>query len=218
MDLVNAITGRSRQPQYNKLLVAPHTMKKRFIELIEREMSLHTPANPGRIIVKMNQLQDKDVTDALYKASNAGVKIDMIIRGFCTLRPGVPGMSENIRVSSIIGRFLEHSRIFYFRNAQEDPKDGMYFIGSADWMYRNLHTRVEAACPVEDRALRAKLWQILNVCLHDHRQCWDMRSDGSYVLRTHEGSPEGSLEATGTHQTLMNIALQLGRDDAGDES
>jgi polyphosphate kinase len=218
MDLFNAITGRSRQPQYNKLLVAPHTMKKRFIELIERETSLHAPQNPARIIVKMNQLQDKEVTDALYKASQAGVTIDLIIRGFCTLRPGVPGMSENIRITSIIGRFLEHSRIFYFRNGQEDPRDGLYFIGSADWMYRNLHTRMEAACPVEDRSLRGRLWQILNVCLHDHRQCWDMHNDGTYTLRSPDGFAEGSLEATGTHQTLMSMAVQLGRDEAGDES
>jgi polyphosphate kinase len=216
-DLFNAITGRSRQPQYNKLLVAPYDMKKRFLDLIEREVSLHSARNPGRIVVKMNQLQDKEVTDALYKASQAGVKVDMVIRGFCTLRPGVAGMSDNIRVSSIIGRFLEHSRIFYFRNGQEDPKDGLFYIGSADWMYRNLHTRVEAACPVEDRSLRARLWQILNVCLSDHRLCWDMNSDGAYAPRNPGNFAAGSLEATGTHQTLMNLALQSGREE-GDEA
>ena len=126
-------------------------MKKRFIEMIEREASLHSPKQPGRIIAKMNQLEDREVTDALYRASEAGVKIDLIVRGFCWLRPGVPGMSENIRVIRVIGRFLEHGRIFWFRNGQEDPLDGEFYIGSADWMYRNLNTRVEAVCPIEDR-------------------------------------------------------------------
>ncbi|HWB21180.1 MAG TPA: polyphosphate kinase 1, partial [Phycisphaerales bacterium] len=130
IDLFNSMTGRSRQSEYTKLLVAPHSMKKRFIELIEREMAAHRPDNPGRIVVKINQLQDQEVTEALYRASQAGVKIDLIVRGFCTLRPGVAGLSENIRVMSVIGRFLEHSRIYYFRNGKDDPKEGDFYIGS----------------------------------------------------------------------------------------
>ena len=213
IDLFNSITGRCRQPQYNKVLVAPQFMKKRFIELIDREIAVHAAKGNGRMIVKMNQLQDQEVTEALYRASQAGVKIDLIVRGFCTLRPGVPGMSENIRVMSIIGRFLEHGRIFYFRNNNDDPRDGEYYIGSADWMYRNLHARVEAICPVEDRGLRARLWQILSICLNDQRQCWDMQSDGSYKLRQPVGLPENAPEAMGTHQALMNLVLQQSRRD-----
>jgi polyphosphate kinase len=132
----------------------------------------------------------------------------LIVRGFCTLRPAVAGMSENIRICSVIGRFLEHSRIFYFRNGQEDPRDGEYYIGSADWMYRNLNARVEAVCPIEDRSLRGRLWQVLSTCLNDRRQAWDMQSDGSYVLRQPENLAEGAVEAMGTHQALMHLTLQ----------
>jgi len=217
IDLFNSITGRCRQPQYNKLLVAPHAMKKRFLELIDREVQLHTANSPGRIVVKMNQLQDQEVTEGLYRASQAGVRIDLIVRGFCTLRPGVPGMSENISVCSIIGRFLEHGRIFYFRNGQDDPRDGDYYIGSADWMYRNLHARVEAVCPVENRQLRARLWQILNICLNDQRQTWDMQPDGAYTMRSPQDLPEGAPEAVGVHQTLMNLVLAQSRRDAEEE-
>ncbi len=208
IDLFNSITGRSRAPQYSKLLVAPQYMKKRFLELIDREVALHSERSPGRIIVKMNQMQDQEVIEALYRASAAGVKIDLIVRGFCTLRPGVPGMSENIRVVAIIGRFLEHGRIFYFRNGQEDPRDGDYYIGSADWMYRNLNARVEAVCPIEDRTLRSRLWQILSICLNDQRQAWDMQSNGTYIMRQPTDPADGSLEAVGTHQALMNVTLQ----------
>jgi polyphosphate kinase len=128
------------------------------------------------------------------------VKIDLIVRGFCVLRPGVSGMSDNIAVTSIIGRFLEHSRIFYFRNAAADEIDGEFIIGSADWMYRNLLARVEAAAPIQKRPLRERLWEILNILLNDHRQAWEMRSDGSYEQRK-----PGPTDI-GTHQTLMNMA------------
>jgi polyphosphate kinase len=175
--------------------------------LIDREVQHQSASGCGRIIAKMNQLQDQEVIEALYRASQAGVMINLIVRGFCTLRPGVPGMSENIAVHSIIGRFLEHGRIFYFRNGQEDPRDGDYYISSADWMYRNLHARIEAACPVEDRSLRTRLWQILNVCLSDRRLCWDMASDGSYTLRNAEGLSPDAPEALGAHQALMNLTL-----------
>lgn len=217
VSLFNYITGRSRQRDYRKLLVAPVLMKQRFLELIEAEIALHRPENPGRIIAKMNQLQDREVIDALYRASSAGVKVDLIVRGFCTLRPGVPGLSENIRVSSIIGRFLEHSRIFHFRRGQSDPLAGEFLIGSADWMYRNLHARVEAACPIEDRAHRQRLWQILQICLSDQKQSWDMQADGTYRLRTPDASAApNSPEAVGTHQALMNLTLQAARDSAAE--
>jgi polyphosphate kinase len=207
INLFNYMTGRSRQHEYRKLLVAPHSMKQRFIALVNREIERHRPDSPGRVVAKMNQLQDTDVMETLYRASQAGVQIDLIVRGFCTLRPGVRGLSENIRVISILGRFLEHSRIFWFRNGGADPLDGEFYIGSADWMYRNLETRVEAACPVEDRALRRRLWSVLETCLADRRQAWDLRGDGSYKLRTPDGLEPTDPRALGVHQVFMNAAL-----------
>ncbi|UCD74668.1 MAG: polyphosphate kinase 1 [Phycisphaerales bacterium] len=215
VDLFNAITGQSLHKQYQKLLVAPLSMEDRFLELIEREIELHRPDRPGRIIAKMNQLQDREMIRALYRASQAGVKIDLIVRGFCTLRPGVKGMSENIRVMSVIGRFLEHSRIYYFGRGKspDKPLKGEFFIGSGDWMRRNLHHRVEAICPVEDRPLRGRLWNILQTALEDRRQCWDMGADGDYTLRQPDKLPEDSSAALGTHQALINLALQSARRD-----
>jgi len=205
--LFNYMTGRSRQKEYTKLLVAPVAMKRRFLELIERETLLHTKDRPGRIIAKMNQLEDRGVMDALYRASQAGVEVDLIVRGFCCLRPGLPGLSENIRVRSIVGRFLEHSRIFWFRGGRDDPLDGDFYIGSADWMYRNLQTRVEAATPVEGRALRSQLWEILQVCLDDVASAWTMRDDGTYERVSATGFAPDDPRALGVHARLMNLAL-----------
>lgn len=220
VNLFNYLTGRSRQREYHRLLVAPVTMKKRFIEMIEREMALHRPDRPGRIVAKMNQLEDRAVTDALYTASRAGVEIDLIVRGFCCLRPGVPGLSENIRVISVVGRFLEHSRIFWFRNGADDPLEGEFYIGSADWMYRNLHVRVEAAVPIEKRPHRARLWENLQICLDDRSTAWEMDQWGGYRLRRSDGEgpprPDTPGEvpppaaATGTHRRLMELALRSG--------
>jgi len=155
----------------------------------------------------MNQLEDRDVCKALYRASQAGVPVDLVIRGFCILRPGVPGLSENIRVISVIGRFLEHSRIFHFRNGQENPVDGLFYIGSGDWMVRNLERRVEAVTPVEKRSLRERIWKMLEVYLADQRSAWDMQSDGTYVQRMpREDTPR--LQAIGSQQVLMEWALE----------
>jgi len=206
--LFNYMTGRSRQREYNKLLVAPTTMKSNFLDYIEREILVSTADRPGRIICKMNQLEDREVSDALYRASQAGVQIDCIVRGFCCLRAGVPGLSENIRIHSIIGRFLEHSRIFWFSGGREDPLDGDFIIGSADWMYRNLHNRVEAAVPVENRGLRARLWEILMINLEDHRQSWQMRSDGTYALRDASQLAEDDSRMEGTHARLMGLTRE----------
>jgi polyphosphate kinase len=208
VSLFNYMTGRSRQREYNKLLVAPTTMKASFLELIDREILLAGAGKPARIICKMNQLEDREVTDALYRASQAGVKVDCIVRGFCCLRAGVPGLSENIRVISVIGRFLEHSRIFWFSGGREDPLDGDFFIGSADWMYRNLHNRVEATTPVETRGLRERLWEILQIELNDHRQAWDMRPDGTYALRDASDLDPEDPRLEGTHQTLMRLTRE----------
>src|SRR5204862_253045 len=134
---------------------------------------------PAHIIAKMNQLEDRGICEALIRASQAGVEIDLLVRGFCVLRPGMPGMTEHIRIVSVIGRFLEHSRIFYFQNGAEDPLGGSFYIGSADWMERNLDDRVEAVVPIETARLRERLWRILQIPLRDQRQAWDMQPDGT---------------------------------------
>ncbi|MFZ4405239.1 MAG: polyphosphate kinase 1, partial [Pseudobdellovibrionaceae bacterium] len=143
---------------------------------------------PSQVIAKFNNMEENDIAAALYKASQLGTQVDLIVRGFCCLRPGVPGLSENVRVVSVIGRFLEHSRLFYFRNGAEDPLDGEFYLGSADWMYRNLHARVEAIVPVLDRSLREKCWEILQLCLKDRRQVWDMDQHGNYKQRRPQGA------------------------------
>ena len=206
--LFNYMTGRSRQREYKKLLVAPVGMKKRFLELIEREIQLSKPGRPGRIVAKMNQLEDRGVMDALYRASQAGVQIDLIVRGFCCLRPGVPGLSENIRVRSLLGRFLEHSRIFWFQGGKSDPLDGDFFIGSADWMYRNLQTRVEAATPIERPEHKARLWEILAMALEERRQAWQMHGDGTYTKVDWRDMDPQDPCALGLHARLMKAALE----------
>jgi polyphosphate kinase len=210
IEVFHFLTGRSAKRDFKQLLIAPMTMRRRFIELIERETS-HCEAwkarggredDPDRptIIAKMNSLEDKKICCKLYEASNAGVRIKLIVRGFCSLRPGVPGLSENITVMSVIGRFLEHSRIFYFHNAGQPE----YFIGSADWMYRNLNTRVECIAPIRGPALRARLRQIIDIMLADQRQAWDMHSDGTYTQR--QPDPDKPETAIGTHERLMHLA------------
>jgi polyphosphate kinase len=200
MDLFNFLTGYSRQQHFRKLLVAPVTMRRRFIELIETEIANALAGRPARIVAKSNGLDDSEIVRKLYEASQAGVQISLIIRGNCRIRPGLPGISENIEVISIIGRYLEHHRIFYFEN-NGDP---LYFMGSADWMTRNLSARVEAITPVEDRNLQRQLQTILEVCLTDKRQAWKMMSDGRYRRRRSVPEDEGA-SALGTHQTLMDL-------------
>jgi polyphosphate kinase len=185
-DLFNALTGFSRQRLYRKLIMAPGNMRARFLEMIGREAKHASEGRGGRIIAKMNALVDADIIQALYDASQAGVEIDLIVRGICCLRPGVEGVSDRIRVASIVGRFLEHSRVFYFANAGEEE----YYFGSADWMPRNFDRRVEAVAPIEDTSLHPRLRSLLDTCLSDNRQAWDLRPDGSYVQRTPNGSPE----------------------------
>jgi len=142
VNLFHYLTGHADRPNCTTLLVAPLTMRPRLLDLIHRETQNRRTGGPAHIIAKMNQLEDPDIIEALCEASQAGVPIDLIIRGFCCLRPRVPGHTENIRIRSIIGRFLEHSRIFYFANGRQDPAEGEYFIGSADWMFRNLSKRI----------------------------------------------------------------------------
>lgn len=205
VQLFHYLTGHSIAPNCTSLLVAPSTMRPKLLELIRREAANQTAGLPARIVAKMNQLEDPEIIEALCEASNAGVPIDLIIRGFCCLRPGVAGKSENIRVRSIIGRFLEHSRIFHFADGKEDPADGAFFIGSADWMFRNLSKRVEVAAPVLAAGPREKLWEILDVCLRDRRQAWVLGSDGEYV-QLHPAAGADGPEAMGTHSALMALA------------
>jgi polyphosphate kinase len=161
----------------------------------------------GRIIAKMNSFADTEVAVALYEASCAGAKITLYVRGFCCLRPGVPGLSENIRVVSVVGRFLEHSRIFHFGAGHEDPLDGEWYIASADWMYRNLNNRVESAAPVQTRAARAKLARILEIMSRDRRGASELLPDGSYIaLRPPADAAEDSPEILGTFESLMREA------------
>ncbi len=193
-DLFNSLTGLSRKKSYRKLLVAPANLRERTLALIAREADHARAGRGGRIIAKMNALVDYDVIAELYAASQAGVQIDLIVRGICCLLPGVPVLSENIRVISIVGRFLEHSRILYFANAGVPA----YYIGSADWMPRNLDRRVEVLVPIEDLSLHPKLMSVLETCLADNRQAWDLNADGIYEQRQPNGEEE-----RGTHQVLM---------------
>jgi polyphosphate kinase len=204
-ELFNFLTGYSRQRSYRKILVSPFSLRDRLLSLIRRETAIAKQGGNGRIIAKMNALTDSELIVAMYQASQAGVKIELIIRGMCCLRPGVPRVSENIRVISIIGRFLEHSRIFYFQN-QGQPE---IFIGSADWRARNLDRRVEAVVPIEDPAIAQQLQGILDLMLNDNRQSWELQSDGSFI-QLHPGNEEPDR---GTQQVLMNQTLQQAREN-----
>ena len=202
VNLFHFLTGKSMKRDYNKILAAPLTMKEQFLRKISREIQNAKQGIPSRIVAKVNSLDERDITQALYEASSAGVKVDLIVRGFCCLRPGVKGMSENIKVVSIIGRFLEHSRVFYFQNGETDPLKGEFFIGSADWMHRNLSGRVEAVVPIEESAHRERIFDFLTLLLEDHRQGWVMNPDGSYSkLKVKNAKKE-----IGTHMTLMQKA------------
>ncbi|OAQ54496.1 polyphosphate kinase [Natrinema mahii] len=209
--LFNYFTGHSMYREYRKLLIAPGNMRDRFVELIRAEAERARNGEEARIVAKMNRLEDPELVRELYEASMAGVDIDLIVRDICRLRPGLEGISETIDVYSVVGRFLEHSRIFYFRAGGEDR----YYIGSADWMTRNLDNRVEAVTPIEEPRLRRRLETILETLLDDDRNRWVMRSDGTYDrCRSAEGS------RTDVHETFMRSALRaVGRDrrtDFGD--
>ncbi len=172
-------TGYKPKRKYKKILPAPTLLKPALLEKINREIRGHSSTSPGLIQIKMNALEDVDVTRALYRASQAGVTVDLIVRDTCRLRPGIPGLSDNVRVLSIVGRFLEHTRILYFRNGGDEE----YYIGSADCMKRNLESRVECMVPIESPQLRRSLRFFLDVQLGDQRSAWEMRSDGGYVQR-----------------------------------
>jgi polyphosphate kinase len=205
MDLFNYLTGYSRQTQYRKLLIAPVNMRKRFVEMIDAEIANAVSGKPARIIAKMNAMDDPTIARKLYEASQAGVSVDLIVRGNCRMRPGIAGVSDRVSIISVIGRFLEHSRIFYFENAGE-PK---YYIGSADWMRRNLSNRVEAAVPIEDPRLQESIYHILQTALADRRQAWEMLPDSRYRQRRPPNEDESSPFAEGAHVSLMNYTSMI---------
>jgi polyphosphate kinase len=178
-DLFNFLTGFSRQRLYRKLLVAPGSLRERCLELVEREAAHARAGREARIIAKMNSLVDPEMVRTLYRAAQDGVTIDLLVRGICAVRPGVPGISDRIRVTSIVGRFLEHSRVWLFENGGERE----YYLGSADWMPRNFERRVEVVVPVEDPNHGVRLRRLLETSLADTRQAWDLHADGTYTQR-----------------------------------
>jgi polyphosphate kinase len=180
-DLFNSLTGYSRKLSYRNLLVAPHGIRSGIIERVEREIAAHQERGGGRIRLKMNALVDEQVIDALYRASQAGVRVEIVVRGICALRPGAEGFSENILVRSILGRFLEHSRIIHFRNINE------FWIGSADMMHRNLDRRVEVLAQVKDPKLTAQLDELFESALDPATRCWELRADGQWTAMPHDG-------------------------------
>jgi polyphosphate kinase len=176
----NELTSATSRATYSKLLVAPHTMRERFTELIRREAKHAAAGSPSGIRAKMNQLQDPEIIRELYAASQAGVPISLNVRGLCCLRPGIPGLSESIRVYSVLGRFLEHGRVYRFENAGSPE----FYLGSADWMKRNLNRRVETITPVEDPDLKEQLEEFFNVYEADNHTAWDMLPDGRYERKS----------------------------------
>jgi polyphosphate kinase len=181
-ELFNYLTGFSKQQNFRKLLVAPVTLRHRMQELIHRETEHARAGRPAAIKAKMNALVDPAIIALLYEASQAGVQIDLVVRGMCSLRPGLEGISDNIRVCSVIGRFLEHSRLFWFANGGDDE----IYIGSADWMARNLDRRVEAVVPIDAPDLQGRLLRLINTYLSDNSTAWDMQPDGSFSRRIPE--------------------------------
>jgi polyphosphate kinase len=197
-DLFNSLTGYSRQTSYRSLLVAPYGVRRGIVRRIEDEVEAHRDGNPdARIRIKVNSLVDEQVVDALYRASQAGVHVDVVVRGICAVRPGREGLSENIHVRSILGRFLEHSRMFHFGAADE------YWIGSADMMHRNLDRRVEVLLRVADPRLAGKLGEVFDSCLDPATRCWTLHADGTWEPSP---PPESALSEVRDHQAEMMLA------------
>jgi polyphosphate kinase len=180
-DLFNVLTGYSRQTSYRRLLVAPHGIRAGILKRIERQITAVEEGRPARIQLKVNSIVDEQIIDALYRASRAGVHTDLVVRGICSLRPGVPGLSEHIRVRSILGRFLEHSRVFRF--GAGGPGDEEFWLGSADLMHRNLDRRVEALVRVTDPAVQAELAAVLELSVSDSTAGFDLHPDGVWHRR-----------------------------------
>jgi polyphosphate kinase len=189
-DMFNGLTGFARQRSYRRVLVAPAFLREGILEQIEQTIAAHREGKPARIAMKMNSLVDGPCIRALYEASQAGVPVDLNVRGICCLRPGVEGVSENITVVSVVDRFLEHSRIYAFQRGDEWST----WIGSADLMPRNLDTRVELIAPVTEKALQDDLLDALDRCLADNTHAWELRSDGTWERRSAPGGERRSVQ------------------------
>jgi len=205
-NLFNLLTGIGQFQGASKLLIAPFTLQERIMTMIHAETENAKAGKPAKIVAKMNGLVDREIIEALYAASCAGVQIDLIIRGICCLRPGVPGVSENIRVRSIVGRYLEHSRIYYFENNGHP----LVYVGSADWMPRNLYSRVEVVFPIEEPSLKQRIIEeILHRMLADNTKAWILQPDASYLQQ----SP-GDGEAHNSQAEFMEISAPTTRKKA----
>ncbi|MDQ6959746.1 MAG: RNA degradosome polyphosphate kinase, partial [Mariprofundaceae bacterium] len=192
--LFQELTGLGRASRLKKMIQAPFDLHRALLDHIDREIEVASSGGAGRILAKMNGLEDTEVIDALYRASQAGVKIDLIVRGVCCLRPGVKGLSDHIRVRSVLGRFLEHARIFYFGNGGKPE----VFCSSADWLIRNLHKRVETAFPVLNFRLKRRVTREgLRYYLKDNASAWRLKNDGSYV-RIHPRAGQSGFNAQET--------------------
>ncbi len=206
-EMFNMLTGYSEKHLWKKLVVAPRHLRDKVIELIDRERRHANEGLPARIVVKMNSLVEASVIDTLYRASQAGVRIDMVVRGICCLRPGIPGVSDNIRVASIVDKFLEHSRIFYFENAGNPD----VYLSSADWMPRNFFRRIEVMFPIEDAKLKARvIEEILPIALADNVKARVLQADGTYVRATPPES--GAPGAVRSQLVFQNLAREAARD------
>ncbi len=194
-DLFNVLTGFASPVGYRKLVVAPGGMRQRLKELIRREIANARGGHRARVLAKMNALVDPEIIALLYEASGAGVTVDLLVRGICCLRPGVPGVSERIRVVSVVGRFLEHSRAWYFENGGQHE----VYLTSADWMQRNLDRRIESAVPLDSPAHREAVREVLETMWKDNRQAWDLAADGGWSQR----SPEGQAPEIASHKALI---------------
>ena len=196
VELFHFLTGHSKKKSYKHLLISPVQMEKKFLDMIQEEEQWAKAGKPAEIFVKINNLEAPRIIKALYHASRKGVKIKLIVRGICCLRPGLKGLSENIEVKSIVGRFLEHSRIFVFRSGEENIENSRFFIGSADWMKRNLRSRVELICPLYDKKAIQQIWSLLNILWDNKASGWLLQSDGSY-------SKPSDKEAQTVHDYLL---------------
>jgi len=197
-DLFNVLTGYARQDSYRSLLVAPYGIRRGIVERIEREVEHHAAGRPAGIRFKINSLVDEQVIDALYRASQAGVPVDIVVRGICALKPGIPGLSDNIRVRAILGRFLEHSRIFHFVGSNE------HWIGSADLMHRNLDRRVEVQVRITDPKLTAELDAMIDSALDPATRCWVLDPSGEWEPSPEDGSSvrDHQAQLLATHRAL----------------
>ncbi|MDP9482201.1 MAG: polyphosphate kinase 1 [Chloroflexota bacterium] len=206
-DLFNVLTGLSRQRDFRRLLVAPHSLRFRILGLIQREIDFAAAGREARIVVKVNAIVDPESIDAIYRASQAGVDVDILVRGMCSVRPGVPGLSERVRVRSIVGEFLEHSRIYGFANGGQQE----WYIGSADLMDRNLDRRVEAVVPIEDADAAARIGDIIGIMLADDRRSWQLGTDAAWRRTEELDGKDGQLD---TFAEMKRIALEGARENA----